>query len=93
MLLLALLMPEAAVDTFALLVPIVGPVFNLFGLPFEGAVDWSFFVLAVGALIEHVPGARRAAAHPRTARREPPAASGAVVSRPPRRLDTSAPSA
>ena len=54
-LLLALLTPEATVDAFALLLPIVGPVFDLLGLPFEGAVDWGFFVLAVGALISVFP--------------------------------------
>jgi hypothetical protein len=54
-LLFALIAPEAGADAFALLIPFVGWAFDLLGLPFEGAVDWGFFVLAVGALMGLFP--------------------------------------
>jgi len=54
-LLLALLVPEASADLLAALLPVVGWIFDLVGLPFEGAVDWSFFVLAVGTMIGLFP--------------------------------------
>ncbi len=54
-LLTALLLPEISADFVAALVPIVGPLFDLFGIPFEGVVDWGFVVLAVGFLMGLFP--------------------------------------
>jgi hypothetical protein len=54
-LLLALLVPEAGADMLALLAPVVGPLFDLFGVPLEGAIDWGFLVLVVGALMRLFP--------------------------------------
>jgi hypothetical protein len=50
-LMLALLLPETGADLIGLFVPI----FDLFGIPFEGVVDWGFFVFALGWLISIFP--------------------------------------
>jgi hypothetical protein len=50
-LMMALLVPETGADLIGLFVPI----FDLFGIPFEGVVDWGFFVFALGWLIGIFP--------------------------------------
>jgi len=54
-LLALLLAPELSADFVAALIPIVGPLFDLFAIPFEGAVDWGFLILAVGSLMSLFP--------------------------------------
>jgi hypothetical protein len=54
-LLLALLVPELTADLFAALIPIIGPLLDLVGIPFEGVVDWGFLVLALGSLVSLFP--------------------------------------
>ncbi|MDQ2806737.1 MAG: hypothetical protein M3Z04_07440 [Chloroflexota bacterium] len=54
-LLAALLAPELSVDFVAALVPIVGPLFDLVGIPFEGVVDWGLLILVIGWLMSLFP--------------------------------------
>ena len=54
-LLVALLAPELSLDFVAALVPIIGPIFDLIGIPFEGAIDWGFLILVIGSLMSLFP--------------------------------------
>jgi hypothetical protein len=52
-LLLLLLVPEAGADLLAAFVPVL----DLIGIPFEGVMDWGFFALAAGTLMQLFPPA------------------------------------
>src|SRR5690242_2935731 len=54
-LLVLLLVPEAGADLLAALVPVLDVIGLGLGIPFEGAVDWGFFVVAAGTLIQLFP--------------------------------------
>ncbi len=54
-LLAMLLLPELAADFVTALIPIFGPILDLFGIPFEGVVDWSLLILVVGSLMSLFP--------------------------------------
>ncbi|HUS17651.1 MAG TPA: hypothetical protein VM536_21860 [Chloroflexia bacterium] len=55
LLMAAVIIPEAAADVLALLVPFAGPALDLVGIPFEGVADWSFLVLVLGSLVSLFP--------------------------------------